>query len=113
MRAAFPLGAGTRGGWRLGLTQRLNEHISLDAKLTGELRSHLMWAYPRTVLQGVSVLCHAGCRQPPEGPVKAGNAWHFHDSTRMLQRKGAAVVKYPDRPPHTGSLLLFKSGRPP
>lgn len=40
-RAAFALGAGTRGGWRLGLTQRVNEHVSLDAKLTGELTSHL------------------------------------------------------------------------
>ncbi|CAL5223498.1 g6024 [Coccomyxa viridis] len=35
MRAAFPLGAGARGGWRLGLSQRINEYLSIDAKLRG------------------------------------------------------------------------------
>ena len=35
MWAAFPLGAGAQGGWRLGLSQRINEHLSMDAKLRG------------------------------------------------------------------------------
>ena len=37
MRAAFPLAAGARGGWRLFLSQRISEHLSMDAKLRGAI----------------------------------------------------------------------------
>lgn len=52
MRAAFPLGAGARGGWRLGLSQSINEHLSVDARLRGGHASR------PPVLSKVEVIAH-------------------------------------------------------
>lgn len=50
MRAAFPLGAGARGGWRMGLSQRITERLSMDAKLRGE-SSVTMSAHGRSIVK--------------------------------------------------------------